>query len=132
MKINEILNDEKFNGVITKIKYINARFLVPSEKEFYDQKQNMKYWLDDNPGKTKEDWAKYWLDKSKPIQVKWMGCNGWDMDVNDGHHRLMAYKILGLMPRVTITAVQVPKSYIETLIKEDRNKSFQKGGPDED
>jgi hypothetical protein len=124
----DITSNEVFNGVIKQIKYINARFIIPSEKEFWTQRQNLKWWLNVNPGKTKEDWAKYWLEKSKPIPVQWMG-NTWDMHIYDGHHRLMAYKILGLMPRVIVTASQVPVKYIENLLRED-DGSLRKGGVD--
>jgi len=53
--------------------------IVPSGKEFVDQKQSLRWWLEDNPGKTNEDWAKYWLKNAKPIPVTWYGSQGWDM-----------------------------------------------------
>jgi hypothetical protein len=132
MRLKEFIVEsaDTFNGVISKIKFVNSRMIVPSEKEFVDQKQSVRWWLEDNPGKTKEDWAKYWISNAKPIPVTWQG-DTWDMHIHDGHHRFLAYKILGMMPRVIVTAVNVPVKYIETLFSED-DGSLQKGGVDEE
>ena len=119
---------ELFRGVIPQIKYLNARMIIA--KDLSTQLQSVRWWLQDNPGKTKEDWAKYWIRNAKPIPVTWQG-ETWDMHIHDGHHRFLAYKILELMPRVIVTATQVPVQYIRSLISED-DGSLQTGGPDED
>jgi hypothetical protein len=119
---------ETFSGVIPKIKFLNTRMI--SHKDLSTQQQSVRWWLQDNLGKTKEDWAKYWISNAKPIPVTWQG-DTWEMSIEDGHHRLLAYMILGLMPRVIVTAVNVPVKYIETLFRED-DGSLQKGGVDEE
>lgn len=128
---NYLLSEsETFSGVIPKLKYLNSHMITPESEELVDQLQSIRWWLQDNPGKTKEDWAKYWLAKAKPIPVTWAG-DTWDMHIYDGHHRYLAYKILGLMPRVTVTARNVPARYIKTLFDED-DGSLQKGGADKE
>lgn len=132
MKSKEFIIEsaETFSGVIPKLKFLNSRMIVAPDSKFDDQKQSIRWWLQDNPGSTKEDWAKFWLTRAKPIPVTWMG-RGWDMTIEDGHHRFLAYKILGLMPRVVVTAMNVPVKYIETLFRED-DGSLQKGGVDKE
>jgi len=86
--------------------------------------------LKNHPGKTKEDWATWWLSVNQaPIPVDWAAYDGWNMQVIDGHHRLLAYMILGLMPRVKIISDQIPVKHITTLKKEG-GLSLRKGGPD--
>jgi hypothetical protein len=128
MRIYE--STDSFSGVIPDIRYINSRFIKPREAGFHDQLQSVKWWLRENPGETKEDWARYWLSNHKtPIPVDWAVYDGWDMSISDGHHRLLAYMWLGLMPRVKITADQIPVSWIATLKKEG-GVSLKRGGPD--
>lgn len=129
MRLYEI-ETPTYSGLISGINYINSRFIKPREVGFHDQWRSIKWWLKEHPGKTKEDWATWWLSNNKtPIPVDWNVYDGWDMSISDGHHRLLAYIILGLMPRVKITANQIKKSYIDTLKKEG-GPVLKTGGPD--
>ena len=116
-----IVEGNSFSGVIPNIKYMPTKDITPVE-DMSTQKQNLKWWLEDSPGKTKEDWARSMLNFKngkptyEPVPVVWDGSAGWEWKIFDGHHRLLACMILGIPLRVTLTASLVSASQIHGLL----------------
>lgn len=111
MRISEISDpgDELITGVVPEIKYMPPDDITPTE-DMSTQKKNLRWYLEDNPGTTAEDWARWILNFKNgkpsydPVVVDWSGHEGWVFKILDGHHRWMSCKILGLPLRVELRA----------------------------
>jgi len=110
-------DDTIYSGIIAGIKWLMPEDMTPNE-DMQTQNANVKYWLEDNPGKTRKDWAQWWLTNAKhnPISAIWDGAYMYQPTVFDGHHRLLAATILNVPVKVQVKATRLPKSTIQGFL----------------
>lgn len=125
MRLVEFTDDEEYFGIILGINYVPTEFLTPME--------NLKsQWATINAvmagdGKTKEEWAAWWLSGNKhPAKIEWSR-NDDRMIIRDGHHRYIAAQILKIPLRVTVESFGVQQWEITEFIASN-NAELKKYG----
>jgi len=126
MLVEEITADhygnQLYSGIIKDIKYVPTEALTPGEK--LHTHWNTINAVAKQDGKTLEQWAEWWLAGMgrPPIDVLWIGYNGWDLVIKDGHHRYLAAKILKRPLRVKVEAINVKVEWIKQFIKHNNEE----------